>query len=187
MTRFPGEQIPGIPTGSIPSINGNDPTAGSQNFQLLQPTREIVLGGQTFRARPNSMGDGADFECHLRGMQAASFLKVSEEHGLDVETKALTLAKIYNDPWSPEQKVSHAQSISSIRYLLWRAIHDFQPSITLDQLGSMVTQDHMDEAFAALEALTDKAPLPQTPTISKQTDEAVGQAESEKNSPSKKE
>ena len=153
----------GTPTGPV------DTSARVNVAEVLGPPKTIALGGQTFQARRLTMDDLAEFEAHLRGLNAANFLDVAQSRGLGSDIIAATLDKLYNAPWEPETKLAHAQSISGIRFFLWRTMAPYN-QITLEDTGNLISSEHLEEALAALDTLRD---MPAEGTMDPPVEEAV--------------
>jgi hypothetical protein len=149
--QIPTYPPPNAPTGPI------DTSARVNIAEVLGPPKTIALSGKSFQARRLTMDDLAEFESHLRGLNAANFLDVATSRQLGADIISSTLDKLYNAPWEPETKLAHAQSISGIRFFLWRTLSAYN-NITLEETGQLISSENLEEALSALDTLRDMPP-----------------------------
>jgi len=130
------------------------PTATAEEANAILITHKtIVLGGKKWTARKIHLGDLTDFESHLRAVNVENFLIMAEKVNMNDDLISATLDRLYNAPWSPEQKASHSNSMGGIQYLLYRAIRDAHPEMTIEKVGALVGHDELPAAMEALEAI----------------------------------
>lgn len=142
----------------------------AQSPKVLGQLVTIVLGGKTWQARCTTMGDLADFEGHLRGLNVQNFLNIADQRNMDPTLVAATLDRLYNTAWTPEEKARQSQSVSGMRFFLYSAMKPYNETLTMQDVADMVTIDCMQEVIAACRIIQKDDKTPEEPATPKDPD-----------------
>ena len=107
---------------------------------------EHAIGGTVYTLAPLTVGDFAALEAHIRQRRVAEYKKACAD--LDPVIVATGIEHILRDPVD----AAGDASISSTIFLLWRSMSKYN-TITLDDVGDLVTLANMAEVIAIIKAL----------------------------------
>ncbi len=144
--------------------------------QATGTAQDIVLKGKTYKVGELTIGALAKFENHVRAQKKeerksifADIIESAKEtypDGVPIEVFKEASATLSVKP-SSDDIMAEANGSEGASYLLWLMLSVYQPSITLEEAGNLVSVDKIGEILAVmgLEGDTDSG-NPPTPTAS---------------------
>lgn len=104
---------------------------------------EIVVGGETLKWQPLTVNELAEFEHYARAERMKYIFEVVK----DIEDRKALIRELDSIDFNINE---FAKTLTGIKYLLWLAVkRDNQ--ITLEEFGSLITLDNIDELTEVIE------------------------------------
>jgi hypothetical protein len=115
--------------------------------KTLNAPKEIELGGKTYKISALTLNDLADYEVYLKKVQCKSLTE------LDIPKKEMyaEIVKINNKSIDPDELVAGFQTMTGLRWLWWRVIHNHDDEVTIDSIAESVSMDRIGDIAVAFE------------------------------------
>lgn len=102
---------------------------------------DVDIRGKTYTFTPLTIGDLADFETHIRAQKLKACMEVAKDIE-DPDTQKMMIQSAMSESLSAEEVQNATQSVTGVRFFLYRRIKTHHPEITLDNVGQLCGLDN---------------------------------------------
>ena len=114
--------------------------------QTVGAVRTIEIGGKEYGVNELTLGDWTDFEEYVRKQKSHRLIEASKEAGIG----ATDLLKAINAPLGEDEINGEMSTISGARFLLWKALHGADETMSLEQASALITLGDIPKILPAI-------------------------------------
>lgn len=106
----------------------------------LNAIKEIELDGHVYKLSSVTLNDLAAYENHLKHQ------RVEEVCKLDMDKKDIRdmVADIQRQKIDPDELTEQINTISGVRFLIWRCVNKHNPQVTIEDIGDKIDLKNME-------------------------------------------
>lgn len=111
--------------------------------KTLNAAKEIELDGKKYKLSSVDLNDLAAFENHLKRQR----IKDACDSGMDKKDIREMVAQINREGVSPDELQDRINTMSGIRFLIWRCVVKHDPEVTEEYIGEKIDLQNMAEVI----------------------------------------
>mgnify|MGYP005830153213 CR=1 FL=1 len=111
--------------------------------KTLNAPKEVEIGGKTYKMSALTLNDLAAYEVHLKKERCKSLTE------LDMPKKDMyaEIVKINRENMDPDELIAGLNTITGIRWLLWRCVSKHDPEVDIDYISEQMDIHKIGDVF----------------------------------------
>lgn len=113
--------------------------------KTLNAIKKVDIGGKTYDVSAATLNDFAAYEIYLKRQQVDALI------ALDIPKKELyaEIVKINRENIDPDDLISGLQTMTGIRWLIWRCVSKEEKDVTIEYIADQMNVNKIGEAIEA--------------------------------------
>jgi hypothetical protein len=114
--------------------------------KTLNAIKKVTIGDKTYDVSAATLNDFAAYEIYLKRQQVEALM------ALDIPKKELysEIVKINRDNIDPDDLINGLQTMTGIRWLIWRCVSKHEKDVTMEYIADQMDVNKIGEAIEAM-------------------------------------
>ena len=113
----------------------------------------LDIKGETYHITPITIGDLADFESFIQSSQLKTFFESGATKYMDADERKAIVVEICTGGLGEGVVAREMNTLSGVRFLLWKSLSRKHPNLTLEKVSSLVDINNLEEVAAIVQTI----------------------------------